>query len=209
VPRLAAARQCNEVRTARSAGWTPAWVGLALLVLLAMLALHPAQAQGVDVQSLAATRDPDAVAVEYQLRVTLPRAAEEAAQRGIPLYFAAQATLFRSRWYWRDERVARAGRQWRLSYQPLTSTWRISQGGLGQNYPSLDEALASITKSTGWRIAEAAAIDGESRYYVEFSWALDTAQLPRPLQIGLTGAGAASEWALGVERSLKLATDTK
>jgi hypothetical protein len=186
-----------------------AWLGLATIVLAALLAGRPAWAQGVEVQTLAATRDADSVAVEYQLRVTLPRAAEDAVQRGVPLYFAANAALYRSRWYWRDDRVARAAREWRLSFQPLTSSWRVSQGGLGQNYPSLDEALASITKSSNWRIAESVAIDPESRYYVEFRWVLDTAQLPRPLQIGLTGVGAASEWALGVERSLKLAMDSK
>ena len=37
--------------------------------------------------------------------------------------------------------------------------------------------------------------------YVEFSYALDTEQLPRPMQIALPGA---SEWALRIERELKV-----
>jgi hypothetical protein len=116
--------------------------------------------------------------------------------------------LWRPRWYWRDDRVARASREWRLSYQPLTSTWRISQGGLGQSFPSLTEALATITRSAGWRIADGRDVDPDSRHYVEFSWQLDTSQLPRPMQIGLGGIGGASEWSLGVERSFKLSFDT-
>jgi len=198
MPCLAAARQQIGHRAAR-------W--LAALLWLAVGAL--AQAQGVEVLQLAATRDADAVAVEYQLRVALPRAAEEAAQRGVPIYFAAQATLWRNRWYWRDERIARERREWRLSYQPLTSSWRVSQGGLGQSFPNLAEALASITKSAGWRLADAAAVDGDGRYYVEFDWRLDTAQLPRPLQIGITGVGGAGEWALGVERSVRLNAEAR
>jgi Domain of unknown function (DUF4390) len=198
MPCLAAARQQIGHRAAR-------W----LAALLWLVASGVTQAQGVEVLQLAATRDADAVALEYQLRVALPRAAEEAVQRGVPVYFAAQATLWRNRWYWRDERIARERREWRLSYQPLTSSWRVSQGGLGQSFPSLAEALASITKSAGWRLADASAVEGDGRYYVEFDWRLDTAQLPRPLQIGITGVGGAGEWALGVERSVRLASEIR
>jgi hypothetical protein len=197
MPRHAAARQQSGHRAARWLAWL--WAAFMLL------AAQAARAQGVEVLALAATRSNEAVALEYQLRVTLPRAAEEAVQRGVPLYFTAQATLWRNRWYWRDERVARERREWRVSYQPLTSSWRVSQGGLGQSYTSQVEAMAAISKSAGWRIADGAAVDGDSRYYVEFNWRLDTTQLPRPLQIGLTGVGGAGDWTLGVERSIKLA----
>jgi hypothetical protein len=205
------ARQCQGPRAARGAAPARAWAALILAALVLWLAgaLRPAWAQGVDVLGLSATRGPEGVTVEYQLRVTLPRAAEEAVQRGVPLYFTAQATLWRHRWYWRDERVARVTREWRLSFQPLTSSWRVSQGGLGQSHATLGEALASIASSAGWRVADAAAVDADGRHYVEFSWALDTSQLPRPLQIGLTGVGASSEWALGVERTLRLAVEPK
>jgi Domain of unknown function (DUF4390) len=120
------------------------------------------------------------------------------------LYFAATATLWRSRWYWRDERIVRVRREWRLAYQPLTSTWRVSQGGLGQSHASLDEALSTMTRTTAWRLADASQAEADGRHYLEFEWALDTSQLPRPLQIGLTGPGAASEWALGIERTVRL-----
>lgn len=212
MPFHACARQDHGPRASGGLARPRAWDALrclALTLLLALGATAAVRAQGVEVQALAVTHDAEAVTVEYQLRVTMPRAAEDAVQRGVPLYFTAQAQLLRSRWYWRDERVARVRREWRLSYQPLTSSWRVSQGGLGQSFASQAEALAAITKSAAWRIADAAAVEGDGRYYVEFSWSLDTGQLPRPLQIGLTGAGAGSEWALGVERSLKLAQDGK
>jgi hypothetical protein len=104
--------------------------------------------------------------------------------------------------------VARASREWRLSFQPLTSTWRLSQGGLGQSFASLPEALAAMTRSSGWRIADAREVEADGRHYIEFSWRLDTTQLPRPMQIGLGGIGGASDWSLGVERSLKLTAET-
>jgi Domain of unknown function (DUF4390) len=178
---------------------------LALMVLGLCLALA-VRAQGVEVLSLAAQRNAEAVTLDYQLRVMLPRAAEEAALRGVPLYFVATASLYRPRWYWRDDRVGRVRREWRLSYQPLTSTWRVSQGGLGQSHETLDEAMASMTRTSGWRVADAATVEADGRAYLEFEWALDTAQLPKPLQIGLGGVPGVpgSEWALGIERSLRV-----
>jgi hypothetical protein len=188
------------------------WAGLRAFVLGSALGcsawIVPAQQQAqppaVEVIALAATRSVDAITVDYQLRVTLPPAVEDAARRGVPLYFGASATLWRPRWYWRDDRIARVRREWRLSFQPLTSTWRVSQGGLGQSHDNLADALATMTRSGAWRVADAAQADADGRHYVEFEWALDTTQLPRPLQIGVTGVGGASDWALGVERTMKL-----
>lgn len=180
---------------------------LAAVFLWLALAAPAVQAQGVDVLDLRPRRDDAALSLDYQLRVTLPAAVEDAALRGVPIYFSAQATLWRARWYWRDERVARVQRDWRVSFQPLTSTWRVSQGGIGQSFSSLAEALAGIAASSGWRIAEAREVDPDSRYSIEFSWRLDTSQLPRPMQIGLTGLGGAGDWSVGVERTLKLAAE--
>ena len=56
----------------------------------------------------------------------------------------------------------------------------------------------------GWRVAEPHEIDDGGQYYMEFSYKLDTSQLPKPMQIGL---GAPQGWALSVERSLPLAPD--
>jgi hypothetical protein len=166
-----------------------------------------AWAQSVEVLDLKARREEAAVSLDYQLRVALPPAVEDAALRGVPIYFTAQAALLRSRWYWRDERIAQVSREWRVSFQPLTSTWRVSQGGLGQTFASLAEALSATTRSTGWRIADAHEVDPDSRNYIEFAWRLDTSQLPRPMQIGLGGIGATNDWSLGVERSIRLGSD--
>jgi hypothetical protein len=174
-----------------------AWLALALLLLGA-----PApRAQGVDVLTLAAARGEDGVELDFGVRFVLPPPVEDALRRGIPLHFSARATVLRSRWYWRDERVGRATRSWRLSYQPLTSAWRVSQGGLHQSYETLSDALLVLSRSSRWRIADADRIDPDEHYYVEFSWGLDTTQLPRPMQIGI---GGQPDWALGVQRTLRL-----
>lgn len=200
---VVAARQATGLRAGRG---LRGGALLAALLLGAWLVLWApaARAQGVEVLALSAQRDADAVELDYQLRVNLPRAVEEAALRGVPLYFTVTATLWKPRWYWRDDRIARARREWRLTYQPLTSSWRVSQGGLGQSHASLAEALAIAQRSSGWRIADAAQVEPDGRHYVEFDWKLDTSQLPRPLQIGLTGVGGGGDWNLGVERNVRV-----
>lgn len=201
---VVAARQPTGLRARRGLrGMAVRAAAAALAVLLLMLAPR-AWAQGVEVLALSAARGVDTVALDYQLRVTLPRAVEEAAQRGVPLYFSASATLWKPRWYWRDDRVARVRREWRLTYQPLTSSWRVSQGGLGQSHATLAEAMAAMTRASAWRVADAAAVDADAKPYVEFSWELDTSQLPRPLQIGLTGVGGGGDWNLGIDRTVRV-----
>lgn len=201
---VVAARQASGLRARRGrrGGWRGLLVACALLAGLA-LGL-PALAQGVEVVGLEASRGAESVELDYQLRVMLPRAVEEAALRGVPLYFSATATLWKPRWYWRDDRIARVRREWRLTYQPLTSSWRVTQGGLGHSHATLAEALGTMLRSSGWRVADAGQVEPDGRHYVEFAWRLDTSQLPRPLQIGLTGVAGGGDWSLGVERSVIL-----
>jgi hypothetical protein len=139
--------------------------------------------------------------LDFTARPALSHAVEEAMQRGVPIYFVAQATVYRPRWYWRDERISRATRTWRLSYQPLTSSWRVSLGALSQTVASAQEALTVASRASHWRIAEPGEIDPGEHYYVEFSYRLDNTQLPRPMQLDLA---AQADWRLSVERLLKV-----
>ena len=171
------------------------WVGIGALPGRAV-------AQGATLTTLAVTRDDGALLLEFAVRLALPRTVEDALQRGVPVYFVAQSTVYRRRWYWRDERVARVRRTWRLAFQPLTSTWRVSLGALGQSHATLPEALAAISSAGGWRVAELAQLDPDGSHYLHFEYELDARQLPSPMQIDLGGRG---DWALHVERELALA----
>ena len=173
---------------------------LAALLLCAGLLLAPgAAAQGVELKSLRVERRDGELSLEFSHRLSLGAAIEDALHRGVPMYFSAQATVYRNRWYWRDERVARVSRTWRLAYQPLTANWRVSLGGLSQSYGSLAEALAPLSRVSGWRLLDGEKLEPGERYYIEFSFKLDNSQLPQPMQIDLGG-----DWKLGVERSLRV-----
>ena len=172
----------------------------ALLVwLLLGLAGNAALAQSVELKTLKLERREGELLLEFGTRLSLGPAIEDALQRGVPMYFQAQTVVYRNRWFWRDERIARVNRSWRLAYQPLTGSWRISLGGLSQGFPTLSEALAPLTRVSGWRLLEGEKLEPGERYYVDFSFRLDNSQLPQPMQIDLGG-----DWKISVERSLRI-----
>ena len=181
---------------------SPLRVALRWLALLAALCGSASvAAQGVELLALRALKGDGELTLDYHARLALTPAIEDALKRGVPLYFVAQAAVYRNRWYWRDERVARVSRSWRVAYQPLTNTWRVGLGGLHQTHETLAEALSTASRSAGWKLAELSQIDPGSSYTIEFSYRLDTKQLPSPMQFGLGGPGG--EWSVGVERVLK------
>lgn len=172
---------------------------VALLITL-LLAAGSAQAQSVELKSLKLERRDAELTLEFNARLSLSPAIEDALQRGVPMYFAANTVVYRNRWYWRDERITRVSRNWRLAYQPLTGGWRVSLvGGLSQGYVTLAEALASLSRVSGWRLLDGEKLEPGERYYVDFSFRLDNSQLPQPMQIDLGG-----DWRLGVERTLRI-----
>jgi hypothetical protein len=172
-----------------------------LVCVLAGLLPLAQGAQGIELTTLLTQRQDGGITLDFGARLSLPRPVDEALQRGVPLYFVAQAVVYRQRWYWRDAEVAHATRSWRLSYQPLSNAWRVSLGGLAQTYASLGEALLAVSRAGRWKIADAAQLEPDGRYYIEFSYRLDTSQLPRPMQVGI---GGQADWVLEIERLLKL-----
>ena len=173
-------------------------------VLWVLFWMPPAQAQGVELATLQASKSDGALNLDFVARVTLPKAVEDALLRGVPIYFVAEAQLYRNRWYWRDERVARVSRSWRVAFQPLTTSWRVSLAGFNQTFPSMAEALSAVSRSGGWKLVELSQLDFDKSFYLEFNYRLDTTQLPGPMQFGLGGLGGTGDWTVGVSRTLRV-----
>ncbi|HSC65371.1 MAG TPA: DUF4390 domain-containing protein [Caldimonas sp.] len=180
---------------AASRAWIPSlWVA-------GGAASQPARPPEGELSTFEVARDEDGVFLTYAVNFELGKGPEEALAKSVPLFFVAEAEVFRDRWYWRDRRVSHATRVWKIVYQPLTSTYRVtSVGGLSQNYPTRDEAIAATSRSTRWKVAEASQID-DGRHYVEFVYRLDINLLPRPMQIGIAGN---PDWQLSVKRSQRI-----
>ncbi len=202
-------RCARPIRTVSSL--LPAWIrslvgrvcnagGVVLAALVLSVAATGVRAEPVTLDSFELARSDEGLALSFSARFDLSKPIEEALQKGVPLFFVAQAEVFRDRWYWADKRVAVATRTWRLAFQPLTRKFRVTYGGLNQHYDSLSDAMVAVTRSVNWKLVDASQLD-DGKHYVEFSYQLDTTQMPRPMQIGI---GGQSDWSFKVERTRRL-----
>jgi Domain of unknown function (DUF4390) len=183
----------------------PGWVlTLLLIVGLCFGWCEPVRAQttssGIELSNVEVTRGEDGLALSFSVRFELARLLEDALLKGTPLHFVAEADLIRERWYWRDKRVTRVTRTWRLAYQPLARQYRVSFGGLNQNFDNLSDALAAMRRVSSWKLAELRDVEDGARHYIAFSYKLDTTLLPRPMQIGISGV---PEWNLRLENTVR------
>ncbi|MBP6224928.1 MAG: DUF4390 domain-containing protein [Rhizobacter sp.] len=176
-----------------------------LLALTLWIGSLPARAEtpAPELSQFAVSRNEEGLLLDFAVRFDLPHSVEDALLKGVPLHFVADASLFRERWYWRDQRVNRVTRTWRLAYQPLTRTYRVSFGGLNQSFDSLADAVASVRRMGRWKLTEPGQIEEGEQYYVEFSYKLDTTLLPRPMQIGI---GGQPDWTLQLEKTQRVTT---
>ena len=185
----------------RGPGWRLVVATLALLLIGAFAGPIARAAEHAELTTLDITRDEDGVNVSYAVDFELSHSVEDALAKGVALYFVAEAQIYRDRWYWRDRRVADAVRVWRIVYQPLTASYRVTFAGLSQSYATRTEAVAAISRGSRWRIAEPGQIEEGSSHYVEFGYRLDTTLLPRPMQIGVAGQ---PDWQLSIKRTVRL-----
>lgn len=191
--------------SARAEPWRWSWAGLLLALLLVFAPLVQAQQHpGVQIKKLELSSESDGLYLSAQLNLNLSTAMVDALNKGVPLYFLATAQVVKERWYWRDAVLVQTSRHMRLVYQPLTRRWRfnssaspLASAGLGvslsQTFPSLEEALAAMGRFAHWNIASAEQLTRLDGQQVQFSFEIDTKQLPRPFLIGQAGN---ADWSL-------------
>ncbi len=186
-----------------------------VLVAFALLLSAGAQAQSssAEISQLRLERTDEGILLSAAVKFELPTVIDDALAKGIPMFFVAEAIVFRDRWYWYDKQVTSVARHMRLSYQPLTRRWRLvvsptaignSGGALGQSFDTREDAMAAIQRISQWKVAEAGEIDPDVRYNVDFRFRLDISQLPRPFQIGAVGQ---ADWNLNATRNQRLSIE--
>jgi Domain of unknown function (DUF4390) len=179
-------------RDIRSHGW--AWI--AALFVSAIFASVSTMAEVIGVRSAVVQPMEDALVIdaEFDLNLTVPL--EAALLRGTPLYFVLDTEMTRQRSYWFDETVTIPQSTRRLTYVPLTTSYRVDTGGSlsnSANYPTLEEALRQIRLIRGRTLVEKKELRKGERYEVSLRLRLDTTQLPKPLQVNTL---VSREWTL-------------
>jgi hypothetical protein len=193
---------------------TYSWLKLCVLFLFAFPSAW-AQSPALELTELYVERMDSAIVLSSTVRLELGPSVEEALLKGVAVHFVSEAVIMRDRWYWTDRRISVVARYYRLAYQPLTRRWRLTisneaiggsgnAGNLSQQFESLPEALSAIRRNLNWKVAEAAEIDPDARYTLNFQFRMDNSQLPRPFQIT---AGGQNDWNLALSRTLRLSSE--
>jgi len=169
-------------------------------------------APSIELSELQVRPEGDGLYLSAQMHLEPGPMVEEALEKGIPIHFVADAQIVRERWYWFDGKISDERRYFRVAFQPLTRRWRVNvsnqpilDSGQGvsysQYYDDLDDAMRAIGRIAHWRIADADALASSARQTLRFRFRLDTRQLPRALQVGMSGQ---SDWVMEVERKIDM-----
>jgi hypothetical protein len=127
--------------------------------------------------------------------VALTPSMEDALARGVALYFVVEIDVARERVII-NESVASRSETFRLSYVPLTRSWRLSTGLYTQNLPTLDAATRQFTRLRATKVMEKRLLQKGERYIVTARVRHDFNQLPKPIQLS---ALASREWQIDAD----------
>ena len=162
------------------------------LLASTLILSHAVAAEGIEFVDAALESTEEGYSLSTNFSVELTHPLEDALMRGIPIYFKLQIEVSRPRWYWFDDIAIRASRSIRLSYNVLTRQYRASvDGSLHRNFSRLDEMLALLRHPGRWMVAEPGALKQDASYTVAVQLSVDTAQLPKPIQVSALGS---TEW---------------
>lgn len=180
-------------------------LGAALFSLFAWLALGGLSAASADerIGTMAAALEAvsngaGGAVLNATFEFELPQSLEDAVQKGVALYFSIEFEIYRKRWYWFNPKVSSSTLTYRLSYSPLTRTYRLARGGLSQSFESLDEALALLKSVRQWKVIEKGQLRANEEYEAQVRMHLDVSQLPKPFQVN---AITSREWNLASDWS--------
>lgn len=184
--------RCRVKAQGRSSGFSVFCLLFSVLWCLSSVFCPLAAAEGISVNKAEARLSEDGYQLSASYNINLTFAAQQALERGVPLYFVGEFLLTRPRWYWLDEEIFQSEHTAKLSYNVLTRQYRISRGALFQNFASLEDALNILARQSS-TVIPAEMVSKAGSYIAAARLRLDIAQLPKLLQVNaLTG----KDWTL-------------
>jgi Domain of unknown function (DUF4390) len=171
----------------------PALRAVAIVLVALACTAAPARADVIGVKQAELRVEDEALVLNAEFDLALNATLDEALQKGIPLYFVLEFELTRPRWYWLDEKVLTSTTQYRVAWQALTQTYRISSGLLAQTPGTAAEVERFLSRVTAREVGRRDQVVRGDRYIAAVRLRLDTNQLPKPFQVN---AITAREWTL-------------
>lgn len=164
-----------------------------LLCLPLLLCAAPSLSNEAAVRSAAIISTEDGYVVNADFRVPLAPRLVDTVMRGVSLYFNVELVIERPRRWWFDRTVATRSLQFRLSYHPITRSYRLSIGALHRSYDTLESAMRTMTRVRNWRVMSHDELEVGNEYRASLRFVHDVGMLPKPLVIS---ASADREWAM-------------
>ena len=122
---------------------------------------------------------------------------KEAINKGVPISFTTEVEMTRPRWYWFDEKTIRSAQTVKIAYDLWTRQYSAAiNGGVKQNFPTLDDAMALVLRPRRWLVAEKNNLNAGAIYNVAVRIKLDINQLSKPI---LITSLSNSDWRLASE----------
>jgi len=151
--------------------------------LVLLLAAPLALAAEISLRSVQLVSSEDGYSLTADANINFNTRLEEAVNKGVVLYFAADFELTRPRWYWFDEHVIHRSKTFQLSYHALTRQYRLSTGALHQGYATLEEALLVLSHLRHWQVLDKGEVKAGQTYVAALRLHLDLTQMPKTFQV--------------------------
>jgi hypothetical protein len=151
--------------------------------LVFLLVAPVAQATEISIRNLHLVANDEGYSLVADANINFNTRLEEAVNKGVVLYFAAEFELSRPRWYWLDEQIVRRSKTFQLSYHALTRQYRLSTGALHQSYATLDETLRVMSHLRNWQVLDKGEIKADQLYVAGLRLRLDLTQMPKTFQV--------------------------
>jgi len=148
----------------------------------------PAQADGAHVKSAELLSADEWYYLYTDFDLVLPKALEDALNKGVSLNFMVEFELTKPRWYWMDETVATVRQNLRLSYHALTRQYHFSGNQGNRTFVSLNEAKEELKHIAEWKVVDKSQLKKGTTYQAAVRIRLDVNQLPKPLQVEALGS---------------------
>lgn len=172
-------------------------LGFVLVAALALPQRVVASAEGIVARTAALTSSAEGYRLDAAFDIRLSPGLRDAITRGIPVHFLAEFELSKERWYRFDPRPIKLVKAYTLTYVPLLRQYRLSAGNASQSFSRLEDALQSLSRIRAWPVADGGLLQPGESYQAALRLRLDTAQLPKPLQLNAVSSQAwslTSEW---------------
>ena len=152
-----------------------------------------ARADNIFVQSVDLTSNGGEYFLSASFSIALTPTVEDALKRGVPLHFLVEFEVIYPRWYtlyfW-NKRIVEQQQNYRLSYNALTRQYRLGYGVLHQTFDTLASALEVLGGIENQQMFDESVLDDDRVYEAALRMRLDTARLPKPIQIDALGSDA-------------------